>query len=741
MRLFSPATLKGDATAGMTTAALALPVSIVLGIFTLAPLGPDRLSLGIVCGVYGAVLSSLLIVLLGNRTTAINVPRSVAGVFVATMLADAVLRYENSSGAWLDPELKLAAVFMFLAMSAAFQALIGLLRLGVLVKYCPHPVLAGFLNAVGLVLIASQLDDLLGFAEPRSLMQLAAELGQAKPLSLLVAAATLAGIWKGAALSTRIPPMITGLLAGTIAYHLFVAIGLQSSLGPAIGSMPALALPLDSVARFPALLQHPAFPQLLPSLVGGAFGLAIISSLDYLLNSKAYESYLHARIDGNREMARLGIANTLVACLGGIPCSMSLGASQLNHASGARTAISLVFCAVTMLLGMLAFSAVIGLVPQAVVAAMLVSIAWRGFDRPTFAMLKKVLLRQTVNRRNLAIDSAIMIVVALVAIAVGAAVAVAAGVAIAVLFFIINMSHSVIRRSYRADAVHSNRSRSADDMELIGLRGRRIVIFELEGVLFFGTADQLVDSIDRTLREEVTHIVLDMKRIKHVDTTGAAILIQIAAMVAASQARLMVAHVGEGEPLRDFFADTGVLNALGEAAFLADTDHALEAAEDSLIAARSEAQEKPGEIALRDLAPLQLLSESDLTLLTPKLGRREFAPGEYVFREGETGEELFIIARGSASVYRAADGSGRAHRLVTFDQGTVFGEMSLLDAQPRSASVRADGQLICYTMAREDLDALVAEQHPAAVKLLISLSRELGRRLRIANQTINYLQS
>jgi CRP-like cAMP-binding protein len=67
--------------------------------------------------------------------------------------------------------------------------------------------------------------------------------------------------------------------------------------------------------------------------------------------------------------------------------------------------------------------------------------------------------------------------------------------------------------------------------------------------------------------------------------------------------------------------------------------------------------------------------------------------------------------------------------------------MALLDAQPRSASVRADGKLICYTMAREDLDALVAEQHPAAVKLLISLSRELGRRLRIANQTINYLQN
>ena len=81
------------------------------------------------------------------------------------------------------------------------------------------------------------------------------------------------------------------------------------------------------------------------------------------------------------------------------------------------------------------------------------------------------------------------------------------------------------------------------------------------------------------------------------------------------------------------------------------------------------------------------------------------------------------------------------HRLVTFGQGTVFGEMALLDSQPRSASVRADGRLACYVMSRQHLDQLVGQHHAIAVKLLTSLSRELGRRLRSANQTINSLQT
>ena len=145
------------------------------------------------------------------------------------------------------------------------------------------------------------------------------------------------------------------------------------------------------------------------------------------------------------------------------------------------------------------------------------------------------------------------------------------------------------------------------------------------------------------------------------------------------------------------------------------------------------------EIPLAALQPFALLDAAELAVLAPRLERRTFSPGAYVFREGDPGREMFVIALGTASV-RRADGH-RSHRLVTFSEGTVFGEMALLDAQPRSASVQADGPLVCHVLHQEDFDWLVAEHHVVALKLLTSLSQELGRRLRFANETINHLQN
>ena len=87
------------------------------------------------------------------------------------------------------------------------------------------------------------------------------------------------------------------------------------------------------------------------------------------------------------------------------------------------------------------------------------------------------------------------------------------------------------------------------------------------------------------------------------------------------------------------------------------------------------------------------------------------------------------------------EGNLGTHRLVTFGQGTVFGEMALLDSQPRSASVRVDTKLTCYVMSRRQMDELVEQHHAIAVKIMTSLSRELGQRLRSANKTINSLQA
>ena len=222
---------------------------------------------------------------------------------------------------------------------------------------------------------------------------------------------------------------------------------------------------------------------------------------------------------------------------------------------------------------------------------------------------------------------------------------------------------------------------------------------------------------------------------------GARIFVQIAKLVKEANRQLLISHMSKTNELWHFLQDTGVVPAIGSGNFFDDTDHALEKAENDLLMAVLGEKTVYKETPLSRITPMELLTSDELKLLSPQLEKRVFNPGEHIFKEGDTGDELFIISEGSASVYRAMENNAGMHRLVTFGQGTVFGEMALLDSQPRSASVRADGRLACYVMSRKQLDELVSQQHSIAVKLLISLSRELGRRLRSANQTINSLQT
>src|SRR5262249_9143448 len=157
----------------------------------------------------------------------------------------------------------------------------------------------------------------------------------------------------------------------------------------------------------------------------------------------------------------------IAACLGAIPCSMGLAASQANHNAGGRGPISVVSHAVVVLIAILAFGPLIASVPRAVVAALMLSIAYIVIDKPTIATIRKLAAGRVRNRGRLATDVLVMIAVASIAILASVALAVVVGVLIAVLSFLVNMSHSVVRRVTRGDAIRARRSRSAEQMAIL----------------------------------------------------------------------------------------------------------------------------------------------------------------------------------------------------------------------------------------------------------------------------------
>jgi CRP-like cAMP-binding protein/anti-anti-sigma regulatory factor len=377
--------------------------------------------------------------------------------------------------------------------------------------------------------------------------------------------------------------------------------------------------------------------------------------------------------------------------------------------------------------------------PRVVIAAMLVAVAIQLVDRWTIQIVKKLVARDFAAAQSVLIDLLIIMIVAVVAIALDIVVAVVIGFAVTILFFLFRMSKSVIRRAYRCDEVHSRKTREPALMDVLAAHGAAILVLELEGPIFFGTAENLAAYIESAGSAHASYVILDLKRVNEIDSTGAKTLLSAHDRLTREGKYLLLSSVPEEPPIANFLNDMGVAAALTRSRIFADVDRAIEWAEEHLILSRLGDQESGTEFPFARLEVFAHMSDDELAIMRSVLTRRTYGEGEIIFREGDTSDELYTIAKGSASVRLRLSGSDRETRLITFSPGTVFGEVALLDREARSATVEADEELVCYVLTRENFDKLTAEHPAVAIRLLTNLGREISGRLRRANRTIYQL--
>ncbi|MEO7335725.1 MAG: cyclic nucleotide-binding domain-containing protein, partial [Caldimonas sp.] len=303
----------------------------------------------------------------------------------------------------------------------------------------------------------------------------------------------------------------------------------------------------------------------------------------------------------------------------------------------------------------------------------------------------------------------------------------------AVVLFILRMSRALIRRTYSGDALPSRRTRNAAERAILAKQGGQILVLELEGAVFFGSVDRLADAIERARGNGAHFVILDLARVTDVDMTGARLIAQLHADLAARGGHLLVASLTElthwGRMLRDLDVTTAVV---GDWPF-PDVDRAIEWAEDQILAAAGDVT-VDDEVGFEDLDVFRGLSQAQLATVRTTLEPRRYAKGEVVFAEGAKGSELFFVLRGSASVKLQQDGSGM--RLVSFSAGTAFGELALLDGAPRSATVLADGELLCLVLTETAFKTLQKDHPAVAIQVITNLAREVSNSLRRATRTI-----
>jgi MFS superfamily sulfate permease-like transporter len=732
-------TLRAELAGGIASAILTLPLSIGFGLFALSPLGERYAGYGVLAGLYSAIIVALIAVLLRANSPVVFAPRSMQAYLVSMVVLHLV---QSESFALLqDPQQVLSVVFFVIFLSGIMQAAFGAVGLGSLVKYIPYPVIAGFQNAGAILLLLSQLAPMLGLShrlEPGTLLE---QLQHTQPLTLAIGVVTCSLMLYGGKLSKRIPAVITGMFAGIGLYYLFRYFGGGANLGPFIGEFEFTMPDLHYLSGFYAFVHERQWWGLLPSIFAWAASLALISSLDVLLCAKVMEGVTQQRQDHNLSLVRLGLGNLIAAAFGGISSAVSLTSSQANYNSGGRSSYSVLINSVLILVAVLFCAQLIALIPKVVVAGMLFVTAWRLFDRWTVQLLKRIVAAGPHNRASLMLDLFVIVLVTLVAVFASLVTAVAIGMLVSVFSFLFRMSKSVIRRSIGGDILRSRKTREPRLMQLLAEQGRRIVVFELEGAVFFGTAEKLIHQIEKAVKDGATLVIVDMKRVTDLDSTGVRFLVQANDAMVKQGKFLLLSSIEEHSRLGQFLRDMGAIAALTKGRVFVDNDQALEWAEDQLILSELGDVEFGAEFPFGQLDLFAGLGEAEIEVVKGLLSRRIYAKEEIVFREGDPGQQLFVIAKGEASVRIRPPGATRDIRLITFAPGTVFGEVALLDTEVRSASVQADEELVCYVLEQEVFQQLAASHPGIAVTLLRNLGRELSNRLRRANRVIYQLDN
>jgi len=225
--------VRGDLSGGAVSAAVAIPLAMGYGMFAFVALGENYFATGALAGLYTAFAVAIACVALGDNTTTIYAPR-ITSTFFLGLLIFGLVHSETPAIRDGGIPLTLAITFSVVLLAGLFQAILGLLRLGTLVKFAPQPVMAGFQNAAAMLMILVQLGNISGFDRYIPFTELFYHLSEIKPLSLVIGVLTFLAMWNFRRLTGRIPSVLGGIAIGSVLYYACRAAGLGNYLGPVI---------------------------------------------------------------------------------------------------------------------------------------------------------------------------------------------------------------------------------------------------------------------------------------------------------------------------------------------------------------------------------------------------------------------------------------------------------------------------------------------------------------------------
>ena len=725
--------LAGDFRGGLSSAFVSLGVLLPLGLLSFAAMGPEAGTVGVRAAFATAIVGSLVAAIVGGADIPGSGPKTSTSVIFAGYVAVLVTDPRLHSAHGIDVESLVLLTSLCVAVAGLLQVAFAWLRLGALVSFVPLPVVAGFMDGVAILIAIAQFETLFGVPFRAGASGLAAWSGQVRYGGLALGVATAALCWIAARRWPRMPWALLGILAGTAMYAVAARAFPEASLGPLLGGasmglpVPDALAPLATPGMLSLVRAH------LPNLLTTAVVIALIGSMDALLSAVAVDTRLDKRHEPNRVLLGLGLGNLACAAFGGVPVATSSVVQLATHRAGGHSRTAGLVCALVLLVMLLVAGDALHLIPLTVLAGVMLVLALGMFDQWIRAPWRQI--RAGSRDRDALWSLGIVAVVCVITVVFGFVVAIAVGVVLSVVLFVMALNRSLVRNVATGETRGSRRIYDPERARVLRERGAQIRVIELEGAIFFGTARRLGPEME-ALATGARLVIMDVRRVTMIDASGATALDRLASRLAVGGARLLLAGMVEGHRHARALRAYGAFAREGSRHWYPDVDRALEAAERALLD-EAGAQLPRDELPLEGLALLEGVDGAQRERLRSMLTRVELAANEVLFRRGEPGDRLYVIARGSISILADVDeGVMSAHRLASFGPGVVFGETAMLDRGVRSAGAAADEPSVLYALTRADFDTL-REREPALANIvLLNIARELSARLRFATATI-----
>ena len=724
------AAILGDLKGGIIATLFALPIELIYGSIAIAPLGAINSSLGIQAALWTCAMAGLLALVFRGTPGVVN-GSSTDVAFIVAALTSKLIHMPQIVVNGHSLNIVFILIFLCTAMAGAIQCLFALARFGRVLRFIPFPVIAGIQVGAALLMVKDAALTTLGLTE-FSWEEVA--LGAWHPLSLIVVAVTLWLCLRPPAFLRSVPVILTALVGGLIAHYCFLLAFGSSYLGGSWSAVNGLVLPV-SLWNYGREFPWSSLWHWIPVVLPYSLAIATVASMESLHSLPPIEAATGSKPSGERELWVQGTINLAAGAFGGLPSVAVSMRSAANVGAGARTRLSGLVYAVAIILFMAFAGQWFSLIPHAVTAGLILFLASRLIDDGTQRLFK----HSIANARSLGkgqfvnaiANVSVLIIVATVAFLGDMLEATAVGMIAAMILFIRSSMNPVVRNMASALQRRSLKVRNADATRFLEAEGTSIQILELEGVLFFGTAERLNSEISR-LPEDVRTVILDFTKVRNIDATASRTLVQLTRKILGRGQVLMIC--GASHAVDAEFLASGIKELILPQYWFFDSDHALEAAEEALLAAAGAADDRVV-LGLEQTVLARGMSEPEVGILDHFLAKHDIPGNTALFQQADPGNSLFVAASGVIDIFLPLR-NGTKKRIACFAPGIIVGEMTFLDHSARSAEGFVESPGLVWELTRDAFDRMSEEFPAIANKLMINVSLGLSSRLRSTTQNL-----